>query len=152
MVEMVIKGTVMQRPPPQASIQQGSLVSLILFAMYTSGFEQCIEQRVTGVKGLSFVDNVRCATTGSDITYNVRTLEACTRETTHWVETWELQCDTTKTEAEVFTSRQGHKMQLHLKRTGKITVGNSLSRFNKGANRWLGVCTDNHLTFKEHHN
>jgi len=37
MVEMMIECTTMERHPVEAGVQQGSPVSLILFAIYTSG-------------------------------------------------------------------------------------------------------------------
>lgn len=36
-IEMVIEGNGMERPPVEAAIRQGSLVSPILFTIYTSG-------------------------------------------------------------------------------------------------------------------
>jgi hypothetical protein len=57
-VEMVIKGSVIERHPVEPGIPQGSPVSPILFAIYTSGLIQWVEDRVSRAKGLSFVDEV----------------------------------------------------------------------------------------------
>jgi hypothetical protein len=57
-----------------------------------------------------------------------------------------------KTEAALFTCRQGHKKHLQLKLTAKMRVGEGFIRFNEEATRWLGAWMDVHLTFKKHHN
>ena len=43
-VEMVIKGNAMERHPVVAGVQQGSPVSPILFAIYTSGLIKWVEE------------------------------------------------------------------------------------------------------------
>jgi hypothetical protein len=151
-VEMVIEGNVMERRPEEAGIPQGSPVSPILFAIYTSGLVKWVEERLSGIEGLSFVDDVGWMATGSDVSQVVRKLESCARESIDWVEKRELEFDTTKTEAGLFTCRQGHKKHLRAKLRAHIRVGNGFARFNKEATRWLGVWMDAHLTFKEHHN
>ncbi|KAF8533028.1 hypothetical protein BDD12DRAFT_900657 [Trichophaea hybrida] len=82
----------------------------------------------------------------------VKKFEACAAESIEWASRRELQFDTAKTEAALFTRRRGHKKHLRPKLTAKIKVGNSVVRFNQEAIRWLGVWMDAHLTFKEHHN
>ena len=82
----------------------------------------------------------------------VETLEACTAESIEWASTRDLQSDTAKMEAALFTRRTGHKMHLQPKLTVKIQVGYSFFRFNEEAMRSLGVWMDAHLSFKEHHN
>ena len=39
-VEVIIEGNDMGRPPVQAGVPQGSLVTLIIFAIYTSGLNK----------------------------------------------------------------------------------------------------------------
>jgi hypothetical protein len=111
-----------------------------------------VEERVSGIEGLSFVDDVGWVATGSDVSQVVRKLESCARESIDWAERRELEFDTAKTEAALVTRRRGHKKHLRPKLTAKIRVGNGFVRFNKEATRWLGVWMDAHLTFKEHHN
>jgi len=149
---MVIEGNGMERHPVEAGIPQGSLVSLILFAIDTSGHMKWVEERVAENEGLSFVDDVGWAATGSDVNQVVRKLEACARESIDWAERRELEFDTAKTEAVLFTRRRGHKKHLRPKPTAMIRVGNGYIKFNKEATRWLGVWMDTHLRFKEHHN
>ena len=151
-VEMVIEGKVMERHLVEAGISQGSPVSPIVFAIYTSGLIQWVEERVAGIEGLSFVDNVRWVAIGSDVNQVVRKLEACARQSIDWAERSELEFDTTKTEAALFTRRRCHLKHLRPKLTAKIRVGNGFIKFNKQATRWLGVWMDAHLMFKEHHN
>jgi len=67
-VEMAIESNVMERHPVEAGIPQGSLVSPILFTIHTSGLMKWVEERVAGIEGLSFVDDVRWVATESDIT------------------------------------------------------------------------------------
>jgi len=45
-VEMVIEGNAMERHPVEAGVPQGSPVSLILFAIYTSGLIKWVEEYV----------------------------------------------------------------------------------------------------------
>jgi hypothetical protein len=149
---MVIDGNVMERHPVEAGIPQGSPVSPILFAIYTSGLIKWVGERVSGIEGLSFVDDVGWMATGSDVSQVVRKLQSCTRESIDWAERWELEFDPAKTEATLFTRRRGHEKHLRQKLTAKIRVGNGLVRFNKEATRWMGVWMDPHLTIKEHHN
>jgi hypothetical protein len=102
---MVIEGNVMGRSPVEAGIPQGSLVSPIFFAIYTSGLIKCVEERVWGVEGLSFVDDIGWVATGRDVNQIVSKLEACARESIDWAERWGLEFDTTKPEAALFTRR-----------------------------------------------
>jgi hypothetical protein len=106
--------------------------------------------RVSGAEGLSLVDDVGWVATGNNVNQVVRILEACARVSIDWAERWELQFDTAKTEAALFTRRRGHKKHLRPKLPAKIRVGNGFVRFYREATRWLGVWMDAHLTFKEH--
>jgi hypothetical protein len=149
---MVIEGNVMERHLVEAGISQGSPVSPILFAIYTSGLIKWVEMRISGIEGLSFVDDVGWMATGCDVSQVVRILESCARESIYCAERRELIFDTAKTEAALFTCRRCHKKHLHRKLTTKIRLRNGFVKFNNEATRWLGVWMDAHLTFKEHHN
>jgi len=127
-------------------------VSPILFTIYTSGLIKWFEERVSGMEGLSYVDYVGWIVTGSAISQGVKKLECCATGSIDWAERRELEFDTAKTLAVLFTHRRGHKKNHRPKQTVKIRVGNCFIRFNKEATRWLGVWMDAHLTFKEHHN
>jgi hypothetical protein len=150
-VEMVIEGNVLQSHPVEAAVPQGSPVSPILFAIHTAGLIKWVEERVQA-EGLSFVDDLGWIATGKDVNQVVRKLEACAAESIEWASRRDLQFDTAKTEAALFTRRRGHKKHLRPKLTAKIKVGDGFVRFNKEATRWLGVWMDAHLTFKAHHN
>jgi len=78
-VTMVLEGNVMERHPVEAGIPQGSPVSVILFAIYTSGLIKRVEERVTRGEGLSFVDDIGLVATGNDLNQVIRRHEACAR-------------------------------------------------------------------------
>jgi len=148
---MVIKGNVLQSHPVEAGVLQGSPGSLIYFAISTAALISWVEERVQA-KGLSFVDDLGWVATGKNVNQVVQQLEACAAESIECDSRRDLQFDTAKTEAALFTRRKGRKKHLRPKLTSKIKVGNSFIRFNKEATEWLGVWMDAHLTFKEHHN
>jgi hypothetical protein len=148
---MVIEGNVLQSHPVEAGVPQGSPVLPIVFAIHTTGLINWVEERVQA-EGLSFVDDLGWIATGNDVTLVVRKLEACPAETIEWASRRDLQFDTAKTEAALFTCRRGHKNHLRLKLTAKIKVADGFVRFNKDVTRWLGVWMDAHPTFKENHN
>jgi hypothetical protein len=77
---------------------------------------------------------------------------SCAAESIEWASRRDLQFDTAKTEAALFTRRRGHKKHLRPKLTAKIKVGNGFVQFNEEVTRWLGVSMDALLMFKEHHN
>jgi hypothetical protein len=99
-------------------------VSPILFAIYTSGRIKLVEERVSEIQGLSFVDDVGWIATGSAISQVVRKLEPSARESIDWAEKRELEFDSSITEAALFTRRRGNKKHLRPKLTAKIRVGN----------------------------
>jgi len=76
----------------------------------------------------------------------VEQLEACAVESIEWASGRDLQFDTAKTEAALFTRRRGHKKHLWPKLTAKIKVGNGFVLFNKESTQWVGVWIDAHLT------
>jgi len=120
MVSMVIKGNVMERHPVETGIPQWSPVSAILFTIDTSGLMKWGEERVTGFEGLSFMDDVRWVVIGRHANQVVRTLEACARPSVDWAERRELEFDTAKIQAALFTCRRGQKKYRHPKQTAKI--------------------------------
>jgi len=148
---MVIKGNIIERRLVEARIPQGSLESPCFCAMYTSGLMRWLRERVSGIEGLSFVDDVGLMVTGGKVSQVFIKLESCARESIHSVEMGELGLATAQTEAALLTHRGGHKKHRRPKLTAKILVGNSFVRFNNEATRWLGVWMAAHLTFKEHH-
>jgi hypothetical protein len=143
---------VKERHQVAASIPQHSPVSPNLFAIHMSRLIKWVEVRVSRAEGLSFMDDVRCVATGNDINQVVRKLEACATVSIDWAARQELEFDTAKTEAALFTCRRGHKKHLRPKLTAIIRVRNGFVRCGREATRWLGVWIDAQLTFKEQHN
>jgi len=131
-VEMVIKGNVLQSHPVEAGVPQGSPVSPILFAIHAAGLIKWVEERVQA-EGLSSVDDLGWVATGKDVNQAVKKLEACAAESIEWASRRDLQLNTAKTEAALFTHRRGHKKHLQPKLTAKIKVGDGFVRFNKEA-------------------
>jgi len=148
---MVIEGNALQSHPVEAGVPQGSSVPPILFAIHTAGLIKWVEERVQA-EGLSFVDDLGWAATGKDVNQVVERLETCAVVSIEWASRQDLEFNTAKTEAALFTCRNGHKKHLRPKLTVKIKVGNGFAGFHKEATRWLGVWMGSHLTFKEHHN
>jgi len=142
----------MERRPLEAGVAQGSAVSPILFAMYTSGLIKWVEEYVSEAEGLSFIGDLGWVVTGSDVNHVVSIVERCAAKSIEWASKRGLQFDTARTEVVLFTRRWGHKKHLLAKLTAKIRVGNGSIRFNPQATLWLGVWIDAHLAFKEHHN
>jgi hypothetical protein len=81
---MIIKRNAMEIPPVEAGVPQGSPVSPILFAIYTSGLIKWVEENVSAAQRLSFVDDLGWAGTGSDVNHVVSILERCTAKSIEW--------------------------------------------------------------------
>jgi len=150
-VEMIIEGNALERHPVEAWVPQGSPVSPILFAIYTSELIKWVEEYLSEAEGLSFVDDLGWVATGSDVNHVVTILERCAAKSIEWASRRGLHINTAKTEVALFTRRRSHRKHLRPKLTAKIRVGNGTIRFNTQATRWLGVWMDAHLTFKEQH-
>jgi len=151
-VEMIIEGNAIERHPVEAGVTQGSPVSPILLAIYTSGVIKCVEEYVSEAEVLSVIDDIVWVATGSDVNHVVSILERCAARSIEWASRRGLQFDTATTEAALFTRRRGHRKHLRPKLTANIRVGSGVIRFNTQATCWLGVWKDAHLTFKEQHN
>jgi hypothetical protein len=102
---MIIEGNAMERHPVEAGVPQGSAVSPIVFAIYTSGLIKWVEEYVSEAEGLSFVDDLGWVATGSDVNQVVMMLERCAAKSIEWAGRRGLQFDTAKTEAALFTRR-----------------------------------------------
>jgi len=151
MVAMIIEGNTMERHPVEAGVTQGSPVSPILFAIYTSGLIKWVDEYISA-KGLSSVNNLGRVATGGDVDQVVTTLERYPAKSMEWASRRGIQFDTVKTEAALYMRRRGHKKHLRPQLTPKIKVGNGFIWFNKQATRWLRVRMDVHQVFKVHHN
>jgi len=61
--------------------------------------------------------------TGKDVNQVVKKHEACASESIEWASRRDLQFDSAKTEAALFTRRGGHKKHLRPRLTTNIKVG-----------------------------
>jgi len=64
---MIIEGNAMERHQVDAMVPQGSPVSPIVFAIYTSGLIKSVEEYVSAVEELSFVEDIGWVATGNDV-------------------------------------------------------------------------------------
>jgi len=119
-VEMVIEGNAKETHPVEAGVAQGSPVSLILSAIYTSGLINWVEEYVSEAEGLSIVDDLGLVSTGSVVNHVLSILERCAEKSFQWASRRGLQFDTAKTEAALFTRRRGHRKHLRPKLTAMI--------------------------------
>jgi len=72
---MIIEGNTMERHPVEVGIPQGSPVSLILFAIYSSGLIKWVEVYISEAEGHCFVDDLAWMATGSNVSHVVTILE-----------------------------------------------------------------------------
>ena len=114
----------------EAGVPKGPPVSPILFVMYTSGLIKWVEEYVSEAKMPSCVDDLGCVATRSHVNHVVSILERCTAKSIEWASRRGLQFTTAKTEAALFTRRQGYRKHLLAKLTAKIRVGHGFVRFN----------------------
>jgi len=84
-VEMIIEGKAMERHPVEAGVPQGSPLSPILFAIFTSGLIKWVEDYVTEAEGLSIVDDLGWVATGIDVNHVVTIHERCAAKSIEWV-------------------------------------------------------------------
>jgi hypothetical protein len=101
-VEMVIEGNAMDRHPVEAGVLQGSPVSPILFAIYTSGLIKWVEEYASAEE-LSFVDDLGLVATGRDVNQVGTIRERCAGKSIEWASRRGLQFDTAQMEAALFT-------------------------------------------------
>jgi len=126
-------------------IPQGSPVSPILFTVYLSGLFGYVEERVPGVKALSFVGDVAWTTEGETEDGISETLEQAAAAAQEWAEANAVTFDTQKTEA-ILLSRRRKRRTAATPRG--IQVAGHTVHFNAQATRWLGVWLDSQLTLK----
>jgi len=102
----------MERHPVEAGVLQGSSVSLILFAIYTSGLIKWVEEYVLEAEGPSCVNDLGWGATGSDVNHVVSILERCAAMSVAWASRRGLQFDTAMTVAALFTRKWGLRKHL----------------------------------------
>jgi len=102
---MIIEGNAMERHPGEACVLQGSPMSPILFAIYTSGRINWVEEYISEAEGLYIVDDLGWVATRSDVNHVVSILERCAARSIEWASRRVLQFDTAKTDAALFARR-----------------------------------------------
>jgi ribonuclease HI len=130
-------------------IPQGSRVSPILCATYLSCLFPFVEDKVDGVDGISFADDVGWWVSGKDIGEIRRKIEKCASLSQQWAQNNAVVFDIDKTEIVLLSRRR--KMNRASKEGIQVAPG-IMKSFNSHATRWLGVWIDSNLSLKEHHN
>jgi len=126
-------------------------VSLILFAIDTTGLIKCVEERVHA-EGHILIDNLGWIATGKDVSQVVRKIEACAAE---WIKTdsrRDLKFNIAQTEVGHLICRRSHKKHLQQKYRAKMKLGDCFVQFSKDGTLWVGGWMDADLMFNEHHN
>ena len=113
----------------EVGVPHGSPILPILLLIHTAGLIQWAEERGQA-EGHTLVDNLGWVATRKDLNPVVEKHEPCAAQCIEWARRRDLQLDTAKAEAALFTCRRGHKNHLRRKLTAKIKVGNSFVRFN----------------------
>ena len=88
---------------------QGSPVSPILFGMYIADVYKAVEDKVSGCKGISFVDDVTWFVEGTSIEEVTVGLESCAAESHIWAESNAVKFETSKTEAILLSRSRSHE-------------------------------------------
>jgi len=111
---MFIEGNVLQSHPVKSGVPPGSSISLIRFVIHTAGLIKWVELRVQA-EGPSFVDDFGWVVSGNNVKLVVEKLEACAAESIEWASRRDIQFDTAKTDAALFTRRRGPEKHLRPK-------------------------------------
>jgi len=100
-----MEGNSMERHPVEAGVPQGSPVSPIFFAIFTSVLMKWVEEYVSEAEGLSFMDDLCWVATGSDVDHAIMIHERCAAKSIEWVGRRGIQYDTATMDAALFTRR-----------------------------------------------
>ena len=143
-VKIVLDGEAGEASPVDTGVPQGSPAAPIIFVTYLSGIFDEVEQKVPGVSGLSFVDDIGWWADGEDEEKVAANLSGAAAAAIDWAANNGVAFDHGKTEAAIFHRKKSTP-------TATVMVGNNAVPFNKEATRWLGIWLDSQLTLKEHH-
>ena len=133
-------------PLDVTGLPQGSPVSSVLFGIYIADVHSTVEERVSGCRGLSFVDDITWFYEGNTIEEVTQGLERAAAESLRWAESNAVRFETAKTEAILLSRRRGHG---RTRTCRAIRVGDQEIHFARKATRWLGVWIDSALTLRD---
>jgi hypothetical protein len=83
-VQKIIEISAMERHPVQSRVLQSSLVSPILFAIYTSGRNTWVEQYPLEAERLSIGDDISWFAIGGNVIHVISILERCEAKSIGW--------------------------------------------------------------------
>jgi len=132
-VKIILDGEVGEANSVDTGIPQGSPAAPILFATYLSGIFDEVERAVTGISGLSFVDDIGWWAEGEDDEAVATKLSAAAAASLDWGKRNGVASDHGKTEAAIFWRR---KKGAEVK--AKVKVGDNEIPVNKEATRLNG--------------
>ena len=133
----------------RTGLPQRSPISPLLFAVYMSSIHPCVSSAASGVRGLSFVNDVLWLATGKSVQEVSEKLERAGKEAIQWGKMRDVEFESRKTEAILFSRNRRHWKN----RTGgstQIRLQDRTVPYNRKATRWLGVWLDSRLSWKEH--
>jgi len=131
-------------------VPQGSLVSPILFIIYFSDVFDVIEKRVTGVRSLSFADDIGLLVPAYSVKEVCDKLQEAAKVAIEWGHDNVVQFDAGKTEAVLLTRKRGWELKDQIRRA-RVEVDGHCVPFNAEATQWLGVWLDSGLNLKAHY-
>jgi len=131
MVEMIIEVNVIKIHRVEAGVPQGSPVSLILFAIYSSGLINCVEEYVSQAERQSFADDLVWVAPVGNVKHVMSRLARCSGKSIDCVNRRGVQFYTAMTVAARFSRRQGHRTHLRPTVTEKTWGRSESIGFNK---------------------
>ena len=149
-VELVVDGFTNERQKVKSGIPQGSPVSPILFLIYISGVFSIVEEQLSQVTCISFVDDLGFIKADCSIGKIAKTLEKFGQIALKWGANNAVTYDIGKTEAVLFAKARRQKLAELLKT--RLRIGREIVHFKKEATRWLGVWLNSQLNFPFHVN
>jgi len=144
-VRLVLNGQEGSDHEVGTGIPQGSPAPPILFTVYLSGLFGHVEERVPGIKALSFVDDVAWTAEGANEEDTSERLEQAASAAQEWGEANAVTFDTERRKQSCSADGRNVRLQRGIQVAGRTI------QFNAQATRWLGIWLDSQLTLKEHH-
>jgi hypothetical protein len=111
---------------------------------------QAIEDRVPGVKPLSFADDIGLLTQASSVDEACQKLQLAGEIAIEWGAANGVQFDPGKTEAALFTRQRGKILKDQIQ-WARLPIRGKDVKFNQTVTQWLGILLDAGLTLKAHY-